>query len=146
MQTRTRMLQERNRTFSRMQKRNGCTTWGICEAVGEIVNMEENIGSCIQLQDPRISHLATQDEAESLTVSSSPPPTDLQAAKLQLRRARRVSTQGHRPFRSLKAMQTWHRHLKRARGLLTMPFLNRYDAPPSWERSRSRSRQVSHAT
>jgi hypothetical protein len=123
--------------FLRTQGRNGCTIWGMYEAVGGIASVEENIGSCIQLQDLRVNHLATQDEAESLTIPSSPPPTVLEAAKPQLRGARRLSAQGHRPSRSQTATQNWHRHP-------TMSFLNRSELPPSRKSCWSHPRTGNH--
>jgi len=52
-------------------------------AIGKAASVEGDISPCVELQDPGVSCLATQEDAGSLTLSSSPPPTTLEAASMQ---------------------------------------------------------------
>jgi len=50
---------------------------------GKTVSVEGDMDPCIGLREPRVSCLATQEVAGSLTMSSPPPPTTPEAASMQ---------------------------------------------------------------
>ena len=52
-------------------------------ATGKAASVERDVGPCVELQDPGVSCLAMQEDARSLTLSSLPPPTTLEAASMQ---------------------------------------------------------------
>src|SRR5712691_12650969 len=52
-------------------------------AARKTVSVEGDMGPCIKLQEPGVSYPATQENARSLTLSISPPPITLEAARMQ---------------------------------------------------------------
>ena len=52
-------------------------------AARKTVSVEGAMGPCIKLQEPGVSYPATQENARSLTLSISPPPITLEAARMQ---------------------------------------------------------------
>jgi len=52
-------------------------------ATGKTVSVEGDVGPCIELQEPRVSCLATQENTGSLTLPSPPLPTTPEAASMQ---------------------------------------------------------------
>ena len=50
---------------------------------GKTVSVKGDVGPCIELQEPRVSCLATQENTRSLTLPSPPLPTTLEAASMQ---------------------------------------------------------------
>jgi len=53
------------------------------EIAGDNASVERDMGPRVELQDPRVSPLATQEEVGSLTPPSSPPPITPEAASTQ---------------------------------------------------------------
>jgi len=61
-------------------------------ATGKTISVKGDIGPCVELQEPGVSCLATQENARSLTLPSPPPPTTLETASTQCSPAANTGT------------------------------------------------------